>query len=55
MTLALAGSASPKEAATLANLAGGVVVGYVGIVPINKNELWSAVMKDMNHEQQGTR
>lgn len=55
ITLAMVGGATPKEAATLANLAGGVVVGYVGIVPINKEELWSAAMEDMNHTPQGTR
>lgn len=49
MTLALVAGATPKEAATLANLAGGVVVGYVGIVPINKEELWNAALEDMNH------
>jgi len=54
ITLALVGGANAKEAATLANLAGGVVVGYVGIVPIKKEELWAAAMEDMNHSRHGT-
>ena len=44
LTMALVGGATMKEAATLANIAGGVVCGYVGIVPIKKNELLEAAL-----------
>jgi rfaE bifunctional protein kinase chain/domain len=44
LTLAMAGGASIREAAALANYAGGIVCGYVGIVPINRNELKNAVL-----------
>lgn len=50
LTMALTGGATVKEAATLANFAGGIVCGYVGIVPINREELLAAVLKDMNHQ-----
>jgi D-glycero-beta-D-manno-heptose-7-phosphate kinase len=48
MTMALAGGATAKEAATLANFAGGIVCGYVGIVPIDKEELKKTVIEDMS-------
>lgn len=48
LTMALAGRASIREAATLANFAGGIVCGYVGIVPINKDELYSSTSAFMN-------
>lgn len=46
LTLAMAGGATVREAATLANYAGGVVCGYVGIVPIQRDELLAAVLND---------
>lgn len=49
LTMALVGGATIREASTLANIAGGIVCGSVGIVPIDKNELRDAVLQDMNH------
>jgi rfaE bifunctional protein kinase chain/domain len=46
LTLAMAGGASVREAATLANYAGGVVCEFVGIVPIEKELLRSAVLNN---------
>ena len=46
LTLAMAGGANMREAAALANFAGGVVCGYVGIVPINAVKLTDAVLAD---------
>ena len=48
LTMALSAGANLKEAATLANFAGGVVCGYVGIVPIDKKELAEQVLLEMN-------
>lgn len=49
LTMALAAGARIKEASTLANFAGGVVCGYVGIVPITGEALRSAVLARSNH------
>ncbi len=49
LTMALTGSATIREAATIANFAGGIVCGYVGIVPIEKEELFSTIAEYMNH------
>ena len=46
MTLSLAAGASVSESAVLANHAGGIVVGYVGIAPIQKEELFNSVIAD---------
>ena len=46
LTMSLAAGASIKEAATIANFAGGVVCGYVGIVPINPEELIHTIIND---------
>ena len=43
LTLALAAGASPEEAATIANQAAGVVVGYVGTRAIEASELLAAL------------
>jgi D-glycero-beta-D-manno-heptose-7-phosphate kinase len=43
LTMALASGADIWESATLANLAGGIVCGEVGIVPIDKKILFEAV------------
>ena len=45
LTMALASGASIREACTLANCAGGVVVGAVGIVPIHTDELRAAALR----------
>ncbi len=50
LTMALAAQANVKEAATLANYAGGIVCGYVGIVPIDKAELRSFILEHPNHQ-----
>jgi rfaE bifunctional protein kinase chain/domain len=49
LTMALASGATPKEACTLANFAGGVVCGQVGVVPISQNALRQAVVESINH------
>lgn len=49
LTLALAAGAAIKEAAALANFAGGVVCGYVGIVPIDPDELQRVILEDLDH------
>lgn len=49
LTMALAAGATVREASTLANFAGGVVCGEVGIVPIDVDVLRVTVMDAMNH------
>jgi rfaE bifunctional protein kinase chain/domain len=44
LTLSLAGGATVQEASMLANCAGGVVVGAVGIVPIQPGQLLEAAL-----------
>ena len=44
LTMALAAGADIREACHLANCAGGVVVGYVGIVPIEPAQLLAAAL-----------
>lgn len=51
LTIAMAAGATVQEAAILANTAGGIVCGEVGIVPINKKELYQVLLEDMNHRQ----
>lgn len=51
LTMALASGAGIREASTLANFAGGIVCGEVGIVPIDKQILLQTVLKSINHEQ----
>jgi rfaE bifunctional protein kinase chain/domain len=46
ITVALASGATVREAASLANYAGGVVCGEVGVVPITRDALLSAVLRD---------
>jgi len=46
LTMALAAGASVKEAVTIANYAGGIVCGYVGIVPIDPVELRKIILND---------
>ncbi len=50
LTIALAGGATVPEAAVLANYAGGVVCGEVGIVPIEPQALRQAIEEDRQHE-----
>ena len=45
LTMALASGAPPREACALANFAGGVVVGEVGIVPIDPAKLIQATLR----------
>lgn len=51
LTVAMAAGASVHEAAILANTAGGIVCGEVGIVPIQKDILYEILLEDMNHRQ----
>ncbi|MBI4548811.1 MAG: D-glycero-beta-D-manno-heptose-7-phosphate kinase [Ignavibacteriae bacterium] len=50
LTMALAGGATMKEAAGVSNFAGGIVCGYVGIVPIDRNELLDTILSHVNHQ-----
>lgn len=50
LTMALTAGATIKEAAMLANVAGGVVCGEVGIVPISVDALRQAAMEASTHE-----
>jgi len=45
-TVAIAAGASPREAATIANYAAGIVCEEVGIVPINNEKLLQVILKD---------
>jgi D-glycero-beta-D-manno-heptose-7-phosphate kinase len=49
LTMALAAGASVREASMLANFAGGIVCGEVGIVPIDVKLLSETVLESMNH------
>ncbi len=49
LTMAMVSGADIIEAAVLANTAGGIVCGEVGIVPIDKDELLQTLLEDMNH------
>lgn len=49
LTIALTGGATFKEAATLANCAGAVVCGEVGIVPVERDALWESVLGRTDH------
>ncbi|MCI0707756.1 MAG: D-glycero-beta-D-manno-heptose-7-phosphate kinase [Ignavibacteriae bacterium] len=53
LTMALAAGASVQEASALANFAGGVVCGEVGIVPIERDALVEAVLDHENHTAGG--
>jgi bifunctional ADP-heptose synthase (sugar kinase/adenylyltransferase) len=50
LTMALTAGASIKEAAMLANVAGGVVCGEVGIVPISVDALRAATIEASGRE-----
>lgn len=49
VTLALAADASPKQAATIANLVAGIEVRKFGAIPISYEELLSAVKDEETH------
>jgi rfaE bifunctional protein kinase chain/domain len=51
LTMGLTAGAGILEACVLANCAGGVVVGSVGIVPVQPEELIEATLRFTNHEQ----
>jgi rfaE bifunctional protein kinase chain/domain len=51
LTMALTAGATIKEAAMLANVAGGVVCGEVGIVPISIDALREAALEASSHER----
>ncbi len=53
LTLSLAAGADIRESCVLANCAGGVVVGSVGIVPVQPAELTEAALRFMNHSGAG--
>ncbi|MBI4536130.1 MAG: bifunctional hydroxymethylpyrimidine kinase/phosphomethylpyrimidine kinase, partial [Ignavibacteriae bacterium] len=53
LTMALASGANIREASTLANCAGGVVVGAVGIVAIQPDELIEAALRFSNNRAGG--
>lgn len=46
LTVALVSGATVKEASAIANHAGGIVCGEVGIVPVNKEKLFNEVLND---------
>jgi rfaE bifunctional protein kinase chain/domain len=50
LTMAMVAGASVRESAALANYAGGIVCGEVGIVPIDKSVLIQTILEDINHE-----
>ena len=51
LTMALAAGATVREASMLANVAGGVVCGEVGIVPITAAVLHDAVRETLSHSR----
>ncbi len=51
LTMAMVAGATIKESATLANYAGGIVCGEVGIVPIEKEILIQTILKDIKNGQ----
>ena len=51
LTMALTAGADIREASSLANFAGGVVCGEVGIVPIAREALFHAVTDHDGHSE----
>ncbi len=49
LTIALAAGATTKEASSLANDAGGIVCGEVGIVPVDRESLFRVAAEHSNH------
>ncbi len=50
LTIAMTAGASIEEAAVLSNFAGGIVCGYVGIVPVTVDELFQQILQDADHQ-----
>ncbi|MBS4029062.1 MAG: D-glycero-beta-D-manno-heptose-7-phosphate kinase, partial [Ignavibacteriales bacterium] len=50
LTLALASGATIQESAIIANFAGGIVVGEVGVVPISKEALRQELLNELSHQ-----
>jgi bifunctional ADP-heptose synthase (sugar kinase/adenylyltransferase) len=48
LTMAMVAGASVIESAALANYAGGIVCGEVGIAPVDKKMLIQTILKDIN-------
>ena len=53
LTIALAAGAPMRDACLLANCAGGIVVGSVGIVPVTPAEIRDAALRFINSRMQG--
>jgi rfaE bifunctional protein kinase chain/domain len=53
LTMAMVAGASVQEAAMMANYAGGIVCGEVGIVPIEKNALLRSILDDIKNGERG--
>jgi len=53
LTMALVSGASVREACALANCAGGVVVGAVGIVPVRPEQLQEAAARSLHARRDG--
>jgi rfaE bifunctional protein kinase chain/domain len=51
LTMALAAGATPKEASTLANYAGGIVCGEVGAVPIERSRLFHEMLAAVDEKE----
>jgi D-glycero-beta-D-manno-heptose-7-phosphate kinase len=50
LTMAMVAGASVRESAALANYAGGIVCGEVGIMPVDKDVLIQTILKDISQE-----
>jgi rfaE bifunctional protein kinase chain/domain len=50
LTMALVSGATVRESATLANYAGGIVCGEVGIVPVEKELLINTILQDIDQK-----
>jgi bifunctional ADP-heptose synthase (sugar kinase/adenylyltransferase) len=48
--MALVSGATVRESATLANYAGGIVCGEVGIVPVEKELLINTILQDIDQK-----
>jgi D-beta-D-heptose 7-phosphate kinase/D-beta-D-heptose 1-phosphate adenosyltransferase len=53
LTIALAAGAPMRDACVLANCAGGVVVGSVGIVPVTPAQIREAALRFVRRRTQG--
>ena len=48
LAVAMLAGATPREAATIANHAAGIVCGEVGIVPVERERLFQNLLEDMD-------